>query len=59
MGIIGNFHHVSVKHLPRYLVEATYKFNNRKTGNLFEMTVRNFLSGEMLPYRKLVSGVKA
>ena len=32
-GIVGNFHHVSVKHLPRYLVEATYKFNNRKTDN--------------------------
>ena len=53
-GIVGNFHHVSLKHLPRYLVEATYKFNNRKAGNLFQTTVRNLLAGETLPYRKLV-----
>lgn len=54
-GIIGNFHHVSVKHLPRYLVESAYKFNNRKMPNLFGMTVGNLLGGIVVPYKKLIS----
>lgn len=28
-GIIGSYHKVSVKHLPRYLAEFSYRFNNR------------------------------
>ncbi len=29
-GIIGTFHHVSKKHLHRYLNEFDFRFNNRK-----------------------------
>ena len=37
-GLIGSFHKVSAKHLPRYLSEFTYRFNNRKDADLFGMT---------------------
>jgi transposase-like protein len=54
-GIIGNYHKVSVKHLPRYLAEFTYRFNNRETQNLFAQTLSNMLGNEGLKYRELVS----
>ena len=54
-GIIGNFHHVSDKHLPRYLAETSYKFNYRKEDGMFDVAVSNLLGGEKLPYRSLVS----
>jgi len=28
-GIIGTFHHVSAEHLPRYLAEFDFRYNNR------------------------------
>jgi hypothetical protein len=30
-GVIGTFHHVSEKHLPRYLSEFEFRWNSRKT----------------------------
>ncbi len=38
-GIIGQFHKVSLKHLPRYIDEFCYRFNHRKDGNLFGQTL--------------------
>lgn len=29
--IIGSYHHVSMKHLPAYLDELEWRYNNRKT----------------------------
>lgn len=52
-GLIGSFHKVSVKHLPRYLNEFTYRFNNRKDADLFSMTLLNLLSGIALQYKDL------
>jgi transposase-like protein len=54
-GVIGSFHNVSVKHLPRYLDEFTYRFNNRKDVDLFGATVKNLLTGSALPYCKLIA----
>ncbi len=29
--VVGAYHHLSVKHLPAYLDEVEFKFNNRTT----------------------------
>lgn len=40
-GIISQYHKVNVRHLPKYLNEFTYRFNNRKTdpAELFDNTI--------------------
>lgn len=40
-GIIGQFHHVSTKYLPKYVAEFVVKFNNRKKDDMFETLVKN------------------
>ena len=40
-GIIGQFHHVSKKYLPKYIAEFAFKFNNRKKDDMFETLVKN------------------
>ncbi len=55
-GLIGSFHKVSVKHLPRYLDEFTYRFNNRETANLFTLTLGRLLGTINMPYKELVAG---
>ncbi|MFZ0035318.1 MAG: transposase [Sedimentisphaerales bacterium] len=42
-GIVGQFHKVSVKHLPKYLNEFSYRFNNRDNGNVFGLTIQKGL----------------
>ncbi len=37
-GIIGTWHKVSAKHLPAYLDEMSWRFNNRKNSYLFRDT---------------------
>jgi len=53
-GINGAFHHVSAKHLPRYLDEFMWRFNNRENGSIFETLLRNCAAGQ-LEYAALVS----
>ena len=55
-GVIGSFHKVTVKHLPRYLDEFTYRFNARKEQNVFEMTIEKLLRGKALQYKVLTAG---
>ncbi len=38
-GIIGQYHKVSRKHLPRYIDEFSYRFNHRKTLDVFDRTI--------------------
>jgi len=38
-GIVGQYHKVSVRHLPKYLVEFCYRHNHRKDGDVFGMTI--------------------
>jgi transposase-like protein len=55
-GVYGTFHHVSIKHLPRYCNEFSYRFNRR--GNqpeMFEETVKGLLSAEPLPLKTLTA----
>jgi len=53
-GLTGAFHKVSLKHLQRYLNEFSFRFNNRKSADLFGMTVRRMALAGNLPYAKLV-----
>lgn len=45
-GIVGQFHKVSVKHLPAYLNEFSYRFNNRENKDIFGLTLRKGLGVE-------------
>jgi transposase-like protein len=56
-GIIGSFHKVSVKHLPRYLAEFTCRFNNRQNPEMFSTVLKSILSRNPLPYEKLIAKV--
>ena len=38
-GITGQYHKVSIKHLPKYLDEFCYRYNNRENEDLFGMTL--------------------
>lgn len=42
-GIIGQYHKVSVRHLPKYLSEFCYRFNGRKDPDLFNLTLSHAL----------------
>jgi len=53
-GINGTFHHISRKHIGRYLNEFMWRFNNRKNGEIFETLLRN-CETEYLAYSKLVA----
>jgi transposase-like protein len=52
--IIGSFHQLSTKHLPAYLDELSFRFNNRENPYLFRDTLIALLSGESLPYSELI-----
>lgn len=54
-GIIGNYHKVSVKHLPRYLAEFTYRFNNREIQDMFAQVLKRMLYQEAMKYSSLVA----
>jgi transposase-like protein len=54
--VIGSYHQVSVKHLPAYLDELEWRFNNRSNPFLFRDTVRALTAADSLPYRELVEG---
>lgn len=40
-GIIGQYHQVSIKYLPKYVAEFVFKYNNRKEDDMFETLVKN------------------
>lgn len=42
-GIVGQFHKVSLKYLPKYSDEFSYRFNNRNNEKLFEFTIQKAL----------------
>jgi transposase-like protein len=53
-GVIGSFHQISVKHLHRYLSEFQFKWNNRKSQDIFALVVAALVIGAALPYEKLI-----
>jgi len=40
-GIVGQFHKVSLKHLPKYVDEFCYRHNNRKHEDTFGLTIQH------------------
>jgi hypothetical protein len=53
-GLIGQFHHISIKHLSCYWNEFEYGFNRRgEQLQMFDGTLKNLLRGKVLPYIKL------
>jgi len=52
-GIIGTWHKVSAKHLPSYLDEMTWRFNNRKNPFLFRDTMFRLIASENIEYKEL------
>ena len=55
-GLIGAFHHVSDKHLPRYLREFEFRWNSRKAtdGERTEAAIRG-TAGKRLTYKPLIT----
>ncbi len=52
--IIGSFHHVSEKHLDKYLDEFEFRFNNRENPYLFRDCILRLLNAENIEYKDLV-----
>src|SRR3989442_12231430 len=56
-GIVGAWHRVSTKHLPAYLHEMTWRFNNRKNPYLFRDTMLRLITSSNLEYKQLTQSV--
>jgi transposase-like protein len=57
--VAGTYHQLSAKHLPAYLDEIAFRFNNRDNPYLFRDTLLRLLDGETLPLRELVDEANA
>lgn len=53
--IIGAFHHVSVKHLDKYLSELEWRYGNRYNTHIFRDTLTQLVSAEHLEYGELTA----
>ncbi len=54
-GIMGTWHRISIKHLPAYLEEMTFRFNRRKSATLFLDTLRHMVTAPVLTFEKLTA----
>ena len=50
---------MSAKHLPAYLDEMEWRFNNRENPFLFRDTILALVSADAMTYRDLVDGAAA
>lgn len=50
-GIMGTWHRISPKHLPAYLDEMEFRFNNRKNPYLFRDTLMRLLDAPVMEYK--------
>jgi transposase-like protein len=57
-GIVGTWHKVSAKHLPAYLDEMCFRFNNRKNPYLFRDTMLKLIDSPNLEYKRLTANVQ-
>ena len=57
-GIVGTWHKVSAKHLPAYLDEMCFRFNNRKNQFLFRDTLIKLILSPNLEYKQLTATVQ-
>ena len=54
-GIMGSWHKISAKHLPAYLAEMEFRFNRRKSFDLFLDTLRHMITAPVLTFEKLTA----
>jgi len=52
---IDSYHHVSVKHLPAYIDELEWKYNNRRNPYLFRNTLIRLCESDVLGYQELIA----
>ena len=52
---VGSYHQLSPKHLPAYLDEFTFRYNNRRNDHLFRDTLMKLVGAENLTYLELVA----
>ncbi len=52
--IVGSYHHINAYHLPAYLGEMEWRFNNRDNPFLFRDTMIALVNSSNLPYQELV-----
>ena len=52
--IIGSYHQLSAKHLPAYLDEISFRYNNRDNAYLFRDTLTALVQADPMPYKELV-----
>jgi transposase-like protein len=53
--VIGAYHKLSVKHLPAYLDEAAFRWNNRTNPHLFRDTILALVESDTLTYSELTA----
>lgn len=53
--IVGSYHHLSARHLPAYLDEIAFRYNNRENAYLFRDTLLRLINTDAMPYVDLVS----
>lgn len=54
-GLIGSYHKVSTKHLPAYLNEVSFRFNNRDNPMLFKETMTKLLFHKQVTFEQLAA----
>lgn len=53
--VIGAYHKLTAKHLPAYLAEFEWRFNNRENPYLFRDTLTRLVSADALTYKSLIA----
>ncbi|MDQ2982601.1 MAG: IS1595 family transposase [Actinomycetota bacterium] len=53
--VMGSYHKLSVKHLPAYLAEFEFRFNNRENPHLFRDTILKLIEADVLTYEALTA----
>lgn len=53
-GVIGTYHQLSEKHMPAYLDEFEWRFNQRDNPALFRETLRVLVTADPLTYQELI-----
>jgi transposase-like protein len=54
-GIVGSWHKISAKHLQAYLAEMTFRFDRRKSPELFVDTLRHMVTADPMTFEELVA----
>lgn len=53
--IVGSYHKLSAKHLPAYLDEMAFRFNNRENKYIFRETIKRLVEAERVEYKALTA----